>query len=731
MFTAYKQHDASDCGPTCLQMVVKHYKKEISLQSLRELCNTNREGSSINAILNAGNKIGFNAVAVKCTVNFSDFESQDSIDIKELPLPFIAHWSNNHFVVIYKIKKNKVYIADPSVGKYTQDLKNVKDFLYAGAQYGKVILFEPTESFFSNENQFFKSQLLSNKLLFIRKYLFTYKKSVLILLLLVLFQLILQVASPFLTRITFDSGILNKNLNVLITIFIVQIIIFIITSGLNYINSIVSNKISQNISIRLSSDFISKLFSIPLSQFQKKKNSDFIHRIYDLSRIESFLTHEFASNILAVFGFFVLSVIAIYYNVTVYLILLSYSVLNIIWTLFSLRKRKELDYEKFDIRIDSHRLLTEMIEGVNEIKLSGNEQAKINNLISVQKQFFYNNLKSIKLTQLLSIGGGGINNIGNGFLVFYTAYLTLDSTITIGQMAAIQLVVGQLTSMITTIISSASSIQQTKFCVERILETQTLSDEIPGNKVIDSTTSISFKNVFFAYSDISNNVIDDVSFTFESKKTTAIVGISGSGKTTLMKLILGMIKPSKGEILFGDNSFIDIDINSFRKRCGIVMQDGYIFTDTIINNITMSDESVNYDRYIEALKLSAIYDFINELPIKHETKIGREGLTLSSGQRQRILIARMFYKNPEFILMDEATNSLDSETESIVLRNLSKFFSEKTTIIVAHRLNTVKNADKIIVLSNGKIVETGNHKTLTDQRGVYYELVKNQLDMGS
>jgi len=725
MFTSYIQHDASDCGSTCLRIITKYYNKEISAQLIRDLCNTDREGSSIASMVNAGNKIGLNTIGIKCTI-----ERTDKVlpSIKELNLPIICHWNNNHFVVVYKLSKNKVYIADPAIGKYSLKYNDFEKRFYSGNSYGKVLMLEPTVFFYSKENQYLKSQILSNKLFFVYKYLSKFKKKIIILFSLVFIQLLFQLGLPYLTQITFDFGILKKDTNILLTIFLIQIIIYLFTSSFEYFNSIISNKISKYINIDLSIDFVIKIFAIPLSYFQYKKSSDFINRIYDLARIESFLTYEFTAFIVAIISFFFLSSMAVYYNFTVYLIFLSYSIFSILWSFFSLKKKKELDNEQFDIKIDSHRLLTEMIEGINEIKLSSDNQIRISNLVKVQANYFNNNLKSVKLTQLLSIGSGVISNIGNGFIIFYTAYLTIDSTISIGSMAAIQLIVSQLSGVISTITNSISSIQQTFFSTERILETQSIEDEYEDGSVIHETSSITFKNVFFSYSEISDLILNDVNFVFESKKTTAIVGLSGSGKTTLLKLALGLLNPSNGEILIGNTSLSNINLRSYRNNCGVVMQDGYIFTDTIINNVTMSNETnIDFNRYIDALKLSGLYEFILTLPRLHDTKIGKEGLSLSSGQLQRILIARLFYKNPEFIFMDEATNSLDGETEDFVISNLKAFFKDKTTIIIAHRLNTVINADNIIVLSKGQIVEFGNHRTLTNLKGVYYNLVKSQL----
>jgi len=425
----------------------------------------------------------------------------------------------------------------------------------------------------------------------------------------------------------------------------------------------------------------------------------------------------------------VLSVIILHYNITAYLIFVSYNLIYALWTIYSLRKRKELDYEKFDIHVSGHRYLTEMIQGINEIKLNGNETQKINSLINNQKKYFNNELKNIKTSQFLSIGGGLINNLGYGLITFYTAYLTVNNTISIGEMAAIQLLIAQLNSMVTSVFMSASVIQEVKFSLERILEIQAIKNEVIGSVSFNSNPSIVFENINFSYTDVSDKVIKDLNLTIERNKTTAIVGTSGSGKTTLMKLALSLCKPTTGEIFLDNLSLNQYNLIEWRKKCGVVMQDGYVFTDTIINNVTETNEEIDFEKYINALQLAALYDFVISLPIKHDTIIGQGGLALSSGQRQRVLIARMIYKNPDYIFMDEATNSLDSETERIIINNLDNIFSNKTRLIIAHRLNTVKNADKIIVLRNGLIVEEGSHYQLIKQNGYYFELVKEQLQL--
>jgi ATP-binding cassette subfamily B protein len=726
-FKIYKQQNAVDCGPTCLKMVVKQFGKNISIQLLRDLCHTTREGSSIKSIINASEELGIKTIALKSMLD--NGKSHNSIPVlKELPFPLIAHWKKNHFVVIYKYQNDKYYIADPALGKLILSQQDVKKHLCVSNDYGKVIIFEITNKFSSNKNSFFNNQSIANKLDLLKGLVLANRNSFLILLLLMIFQLAIQLTSPYLTQLTFDSGILQGNLDVLVSIFIVQTIIYIFSSFINYANGIISNKIAQTINLSLSNSFITKLFKIPIDYFQKQKRSDFIHKVYDINKIESFLTYNLSSIALSVLGVIALSILAIYYNFVAFLIILIFSFINVVWTGYSIRKQRELNYDKFDIQVKTHRYLSEIIEGINDIKLNGSESTKVELLLNNQQNFFSNNLKFIKLTQLLSIGSGFVNNMSSGIMVFYTAYLTIKNIITIGEMAALQLIINQLSSMVSSLISSVRTVQETKYSLERVLETQLIKDEIVGSIEIREISSIRFIDVCFSYTKLSGNVLNNIDLVIESGKTTAIVGESGSGKTTLLKLALGLYNQTTGKILVGNLEQKDYNNKKWRKKCGAVMQDGYLFTDSIKNNITDGIVDKDYSKYTAALKHAAIFDFVNNLPLKSETIIGKDGLNLSHGQKQRILLARMIYREPDYIFLDEATNSLDSQTERIVIDNLANIFTQTTKLIIAHRLNTIINADKIIVLKEGKIVEQGSHNYLLSKRNYYYDLIQEQIN---
>lgn len=725
-FPYYKQFDASDCGPTCLKMIVRHYGRDISLQSLRDISHIEREGVSILALKKAAKDIGFEAEAVKLTITKPN---PPSLDIREVPTPFILFWDERHFVIVYKVKGGLCWIADPGKGRVVLPLVEVEHHALGTREYAKAVLIEPTPQFYAEENAFFSNQGWKLKLEYLRKHLGPNRKLFWILFGVLFLQLGLQSVSPFLTQLSFDSGILNKDLGILVYVLLIQSGIFLFTSGVSFVQSVLANRLSQGINFSLSKDFIRKIFGLPVAFFAQKQRSDFLNRVSDLNRIESFLAHNFSSLMLAGLGFLVLSGLALYYDGITYSIFIGYQVLYGVWVAYAIRKRRELDYERYDIGVHKHRHLMEMIEGVQEVKLTGDEEPKIQALLDNQRRHFKNELRNIRIQQTLTTGGGLIKNLGYGFITFYTAQLAVNEVLSIGQMAAIQLVIGQLNTMASTLFSSATQVQEIRFSLERILEIQQIPDEVTGELPIPQSAAITMRDVNFSYSPLSPLVLKGVDLDLAFNKTTAIVGHSGSGKTTLMKLALGLLDPSHGSITLDGKAIPEHDIRAWRRRCGVVMQEGFIFTDTIFHNVTGSDPNPDFERYLDSLKLACLYDFVMELPIRHDTKIGRDGLSLSSGQQQRMLLARLFYKDPDYIFMDEATNSLDSQTEKFILDNLEDRFANKTRVVIAHRLNTVRYADNIVVVDKGQIVEQGSHEALVALEGQYFALVKEQLQL--
>lgn len=725
-FSFYYQHDTNDCGPASLKMVIKHFGKDIPLNTLRDLCQIKREGVSLIGIQKAAIKLGFKCVIVKSYVeeNISGLNLPNFID---LPLPNIIHWNNSHFVVVYKIKNNTVYVADPSIGKIEFELNTFKNYTCKPNDSAKVVLFEPTEKFYTTSNKLFNSQTTISKLKYLVKQFKVSKKSFYFLIFFVLLKMLIQVTAPYLTQVTFDSVIINKSINLLIIISAVQFFIFLLNSLLGYIESQITHKISLKINFSMTNEFIKKLFRVPILSVQGNQSSDFIQRTYDLAKIESFLTYNLTSISLSILTFIVLMGLLLFSNSYIFLGYIVFVLFFLLWIKFSLNKKKRIDPERFDIQVKHYNSLHEIIDGIQEIKINGSEDLKIIKIIDNQHKFFSNKLKEIKLTQLLSIGSGLINNISYSAISIYAMYLTIINQLTIGQMAAIQLIVLQLNSNLISISTSSDLIQEIKFSLERVLEIQSLEDEKIGSLHNDNIQAIELKNVSFKYSELSPTILNNINFSIRQGTTTAIVGLSGGGKTTLMKLILGMYEVSEGHICFDGVDNKDFNLIEFRKSCGIVLQDGYIFTDSILNNVTGFDPNPNIDEYNKAIEVAQMKNFVNNLPLKDHTLIGNGGISLSAGQKQRILIAKLIYKRPEFIFLDEATNSLDSETEKLIVDSLNDLFNGKTKIIIAHRLNSIVSADLILVLKDGRIVEQGTHKELLSLNNYYCKLFKEQL----
>lgn len=720
MFKFYKQYSSTDCGPACIKMLVKHYGKDISMQQLRDICNTDREGTSIAELNNALQKLGFKTLPVKISVEKSDI----SLFVEEINLPIIVHWNDNHFVVLYKIHNNNYYIADPAVGLYKVKGDKFKLFCYNYNSYGKAIIAEPQNEFYNN--CIFKNQSIGKFYSFVHSYVSKEQGRLIILFIVILLQLVMQIFLPFLTQYTFDFGIVGKDISALYIVLGSQLLVLMLSSLLSYINSILSNKIALSINVSLTKDYITKIFKIPLSFFKQTRTSDFINKGFDISKIESFLTYNFVTIVLSILGIFIYSCISVFYSYKMCICILTFGLISILWSIHSIKKRKIYDYERYDIKSDSFKFMSEIFEGMYDVKMYNATNVKIEELTNNQKKFFYNNLKFLKNSQLLSIGNNIINTVGNSAIMFYAAMLTINNTLSIGEMAAIQLISTQLFSMLTQFISSFTTIIETKFSIERILETYLIEEEKNNGEPIKSFESIILKNVSFSYLETGQPVIKNINLEINKGETIAIVGASGSGKTTIMKILLGLIEPTQGCVLINDKILKICNVTEWRSKCGVIFSDSFIFTDSIQNNITMNG-SFNAEFYNQALMSTGMYDFINSLPLKSETIIGKEGSKFSSGQLQRILLARMFYKNPDVIMLDEATNKLDSLTEDFIVNNIDKHFLGKTKIIIAHRLSTIKNADKIIVMENGCIVESGSHIELIKKAGKYYELMEKQI----
>ncbi|QPH41237.1 peptidase domain-containing ABC transporter [Pedobacter endophyticus] len=730
-FTFYKQPDQMDCGPTCLRMVAKHYGKNFTLQRLREISGINREGVSLLGISEAAEKIGFRTIGSKVTLR----------ELSEMELPMILHWNQNHFVVLYKVppksspKGRIFYIADPAKGliTYTHD-KFIKGWLSThqnGESKGIVLTLSPTPELYAQDGD--KGDGLNWS--YLLRYLYQYKRLVIQLFAGLGVGSLLQLIVPFLTQSIVDIGINTRNLNFIYIILIAQSMLFLGRMSVDFIRSWILLHISTRINISILTDFLIKMMKLPMSFFDTKMTGDIMQRMSDQGRIQSFLTGSTLNIIFSMFNLVLFAGVLAYYNLSVFFIFLVASVLYSLWVIAFLKKRRDLDFKRFDLSSKNQSAIVQLIGGMQEIKLNNCEQQKRWEWERLQAGLFKFSIKSLSLGQLQQSGAFFINEGKNILITFLVAKSVIDGNLTLGGMMAIQYIVGQVNSPIEQLLGFIQSLQDAKISLERLNEIHQLDDEEPSDKMflreLPSSKDISLNNLTFTYPGAGNEpVLKGIDLAIPEGKTTAIVGMSGSGKTTILKLLLRFYIPQKGEIKVGSTHIDQIGYRFWRGQCGIVMQDGFIFSDSIAKNIAVGDEYPDMEKLKHAVKMANIGDLIEDLPLGLHTKIGAEGNGISAGQKQRILIARAVYKSPEYIFFDEATNSLDANNESIIMENLESFFKGKTVVVVAHRLSTVKNADNIIVLDKGVITEQGTHAELTRAKGEYYNLVKNQLELG-
>ncbi|MBR5602629.1 MAG: peptidase domain-containing ABC transporter [Bacteroidales bacterium] len=725
LFPFFHQHDAMDCGPTCLKMIAQYHGRTFSLEKLRELCRISKEGVSMLGISMAAESLGFKTLGVH--INFHQLKD-------EVPMPCIVHWKQNHFVVVYRIKRGKVYVADPAHGLIKYDRK---EFLSCWISTrnddrpeGIALLLEPQPDFFKSDGE----TLDKTKFSFVLQYLKPYRKLVFQLLLGMLLGTLLQLIFPFLTQGIVDYGIGTNNLNFVTTILIAQLTLYAAQTSVDFLRSWILLHISTRINISIISDFLIKLMKLPIGFFDTKMIGDLLQRIGDHHRIESFLTSSTLNTIFSFISLIVFICVLAFYNLKILMIFLIASAIYVMWIILFLKKRKEIDYKRFNQASAEHSNLIQLINGMQEIKLNNCEKQKRWEWENIQAKLFKVSIKGLALSQYQQSGAFFINETKNILVSFISARAVIEGDMSLGMMMAVQYIIGQLNAPIGQMIGFIQSAQDAKISLERLGEIHNKKDETQNESVstfkLPDDKTISIDNLSFGYDSINELVLKDINLKISEGKVTALVGMSGSGKTTLIKLLLGFYPPTDGTIKIGDVDINNIEPSVWREKCGTVMQDGFIFSDTIARNMALNDENIDEGRLLYAARIANIMDMINALPLGFNTKIGQEGKGISQGQRQRILIARAVYKNPEYIFLDEATNSLDANNESIIMRNLQEFFRGKTVVVVAHRLSTVKNADNIVVLNNGDIVESGTHDELVKKHGRYYNLIKNQLELG-
>ena len=732
VFPSYRQLDTMDCGPTCLRMVAKHYGRHYSLETLRQHSFITREGVSMLGISDAAEYIGFRTSGVM--ISFEQL-------VKDAPLPCIVHWKQNHFVVVYKIKIDKrvghqIYVADPALGLVTYDEADFKKCWYSTKndeeEKGTALLLEPGPEFFDSEDE---KENRNRSLRYFLRYLVPYKSQLVQLVLGMLVVSILQLIFPFLTQSLVDVGIRDGNLSFITLILIAQLIIFIARLSVEFIRSWILLHMNTRINIALISDFLAKLMKLPLRYFDTKMTGDIMQRMGDHGRIESFLTGNSISTLFSFVNFFVFAFVLAYYNLVILGIFLAGNALYVIWILFFMKYRRELDYKRFAQSAGEQSNIIQLITGMQEIKLNNCEKQKRWQWERIQVKLFKIGIKGLILGQLQQVGSVFFSQTTNIIISFIAAKAVVDGQMTLGMMMALTYIIGQLSAPVEQFIGFARAFQDAQISLERLNEVHGKEDEEETitNKltVLPNHRDITIENLSFSYDGADRDyVLDDINLIIPQEKVTAIVGASGSGKTTLIKLLLGFYEPNKGIIKVCETPLSVINPHLWRSKSGSVMQDGFIFSETIAQNIGVGDDYVDIEKLRHAVTVANIRDFIDGLPLGYNTKIGMEGNGISQGQRQRILIARAVYKNPEFIFLDEATNALDANNEKEIMKHLHEFYKGKTVVVVAHRLSTVRDADKIVVLDQGKVAEEGTHEELTALSGKYYELVKNQLELG-
>ncbi len=717
------------CGVACLQMICKYYGKSYSQRYLNEICHATVEGVSLLAIKKAANRLGFETTNGRLSTE----------ELPNMALPCILHWNQNHFVVLYKVKKErKFYIADPGKGLITYTIDEFKQHWIEMGQgkegKGIAMFLEPTQAFYENSGEYESRTDKPFKFLF--GYIKQYRKYFFQIILGLFVGSLLQLALPFLTQNIVDIGIKNKDIGFVWLILIGQLVITLSRTSVDFIRRWLLLHISMRINISLVSDFFIKLLQLPMSFFDTKLMGDLMQRIGDHSRVNSFLTQQTLNVAFSLISFAVFSCVLLVYNRLIFLIFLIGSILYGGWMALFLRRRKVIDYELFEQQAINNNKTYQFLTSMQEIKLQDCEQRRRWEWEDVQADLFKVQMKSLKLQQTQEAGSIFINELKNIIITVVSATAVINGSLTLGMMLAVQYIIGQLNSPIEQLMHFIYSIQDVKISLERINEIHKKDNEEDAGRTRiemgNESHDIVLSHIDFKYDPHAlSKTIEDVSIQIPEGKITAIVGASGSGKTTLIKLMLGYYPVMNGEITIAEHNISEYNLKWWRRQCGVVMQDGVIFSESIARNIAVDDGEIDEIRLEKAAEIANVKDFVMALPLKFNTNIGRDGMGLSQGQKQRILIARAVYKNPKFIFLDEATNSLDANNERAIVENLDKFYKGKTVVIVAHRLSTVKNADQIIVLDKGKVVETGNHATLTAKHCAYYNLVKNQLELGN
>lgn len=735
IFPHIEQPDAMECGATCLRMIAKYYGKEYSADTMQQLCVVTHEGVSLLGITDAAEYLGFRTVCGRLSLERL---------VTQRPFPCILHWNQEHFVVLYDVKEKRngkrvYYIADPGKDLLKIDEETFRNAWVStrahGEEKGVLMALQPTPVFYEKEDE---KRSMGKPLHFLWSYIQPYKRFFVQLLLGLLLGSVLQLIFPFLTQAIVDKGITGKNLNLIYLILIGQLMLVLSRASVDFIRRWILLHISTRVNVSLLSDFLIKLMRLPMQFFDTKQTGDLLQRINDHERVERFLTAQTLTVIFSAFSFIVFGGVLLYYNRIIFLIFLLGSLLYAAWVFLFLKKRRILDYSYFEQRAKNQSKTMQMLNGMQEIKLQHCERRRRWEWEDVQADLFQTNIAAMKLQQNQEAGSILINEVKNIVITVVAATSVISGELSLGMMLSIQYIIGQLNGPIEQFVQFIYGWQDVQISLERMSEIRERKEEETKERSVSGFPAgvkkqdIVLQNLTFQYEGIhSPKVLNAINLVIPQGKITAIVGTSGSGKTTLIKLLLGFYLPVEGVIKIGDTDLQQFSLRWWRNQCGAVMQDGYIFSESIARNIAVDDGEIDRSRLLLAARIANIEEFIERLPLKYNTVIGPDGQGVSQGQRQRILIARAVYKNPSFLFFDEATNSLDANNERAIVDNLAGFYRGKTVLIVAHRLSTVRNADQIVVLEKGEVVEVGTHDMLIARQGAYYHLVRNQLELGS
>jgi len=725
-FPCDRQMDMMDCGPACIKMIAKHYGKYYSLQYLRDKCGTTKEGVSFLDISYASESIGLKTLPLKCTI--------DDL-ITKIPLPVIVHWHNSHFVVVYNtdIRSGIIYVSDPAKGLIKYKRNEFEKFWLKKdeGKRGVLMAIEPQPEFFQDKDhiEIERRKTVENFLNYFRPY----KKNFLNLFAVMLLATILQSFLPFIAKAVIDIGIQTRDINFIYIVLAANIAIYVCILLSNMVRDWILLHITSRVNIALISDYLIKLMLLPITFFENKMTGDILQRANDHERIRSFIMNNSINMLFSFLTFFVFGIILLIYNLTIFWIFFIGSMLYIIWVILFLKLRKKLDWEYFELVSKNQSYWVETIAGIQDIKINNYEKPKRWKWEDIQARLYRVNVRALNVTNIQNLGAQFIDNIKNLAIIFFCAVAVIQGKMTFGVMISTQFIIGILNGPVQQFIQFIISFQFAKISFLRLNEIHQLKSEHEGVGTnsfdLPENKNLLVNNVSFQYTPTGPFVLKNILLFIPEKKVTAIVGDSGSGKSTLLKLILRLYTPSLGEIHIGNMNINNISLKQWRDKCGAVMQDGKIFNDTILNNIVLDDEKINYAKLKRAIDTANIATEIEKLPLGYQTMMGEQGRGLSGGQKQRVLIARALYKDPDYLFFDEATNSLDTLNEQKIVESLDDVFKDKTVIVVAHRLSTIRKADQIIVMQDGMVIEIGTHETLMDTKGRYYQLIQSQLDL--